>query len=138
MLTNWTHIIIHHSLTEDGSTVSWDDIKSYHMRALGMVDIGYNFGIEFIENEYQILYGRSLLIPGAHTLGMNGRAIGICCVGNYDINPPDDRLIIKLEMLLKDLIAIFDISPENIKRHSDYADYKTCPGIQFDLTKINI
>ena len=121
------YIIIHHSLTKDSGTVSWGAIREYHTRALGWRDIGYHFGIEFIGNRYETLLGRLWNQEGAHTVGMNARSIGICVVGNFDIDPATDALKQVLGPLLEAVRDAFNIPGANVKGHCEYAP-KTCPG----------
>jgi len=133
----WTHIMIHHSLTRDGKTVSWNAIEDYHRKIRGWSDIGYHFGIELVNDRYQVLVGRPLDREGAHCRegNMNCQAIGICCVGNYDISPPSKEMLEILSYrLLLPLMNEYDISPENIVFHREYAGYKSCPGEMFDKT----
>ena len=121
-----SYIIIHHSLTKDSKTVSWQAIRRYHL-AQGWAGIGYHFGIELINNEYEILCGRMIDKVGAHTKGMNAVSIGICVVGNFDIEIPNQKIITKLTRLVDCLCAQLKIPRKNIKGHCDFAP-KTCPG----------
>lgn len=136
-------IILHHSLTKDGATVSWQAIRRYHMDPNGpykMRDIGYHFGIELINNQYEILVGRQLNETGAHTKGHND-SIGICVVGNFDIEEMREPAYNKLYDLVDGLTTVLNIPITNIKCHRDFAP-KSCPGVKFpyqrllnDLTK---
>ncbi len=157
---NWTHVIVHHSATKDGRVNDWEAIRRYHMsyridgtsvtveeferRLLAKEgkrferpwsDIGYHFGIEKVNDAFVTQLGRPLNQAGAHTVGMNHCAIGICCVGDYDKEPPPEGMVVMLVDLLKELCGQFGIPVENIKRHSDYAN-KTCPGTEFDLEAV--
>lgn len=143
-MNRWTHIILHHSLTDDGIAVNWQAVRNWHMGLhpespyqgdKAMQDIGYHFGIEWIHRGYEILMGRPLDMDGGHTIGMNKKAVGILCMGNYDVQYPRPLMLDRLVPLLRVLCKIFKIPVENIKGHRDYAD-KSCPGKNFDLNII--
>ena len=137
MKIDWTHIIIHHSLTEDSKTVSWDAIRKYHMETMGWSDIGYHFGIEVGPNDrYLLLGGRPLNKAGAHCKeeGMNKKGIGFLFVGNYDLKPPPTGMLIIAAEFIVGLMDAFSIIPANVRGHRDYAPYKSCPGTKFDMT----
>ena len=136
MKINWTHIIIHHSFTEDSKTVSWDAIRKYHVETQKWADIGYHFGIEMGPNgEYLLLTGRPLNQVGAHCKeeNMNKVGIGFCFVGNFDLAPPPTTMFVKGAHYVKSLMDVFGIIPSNVRWHRDYATYKSCPGTQFDM-----
>lgn len=125
--------MIHHSLTKDSSTVSWPAIRRYHMNQ-GWRDIGYHFGVEFSGLEYEALVGRPLDMEGSHCreAGMNHKAIGICVVGNFDLEPPPElALVVLCKRLVIPLMRIYRIPLGNIVFHRQFATYKTCPGTLF-------
>lgn len=132
-MKKWEYIILHHSLTKDSQTVSTQAIRRYHVDTLGWQDIGYHFLIEKVNDQYEILMGRPLDVSGAHTKGMNGKAIGVCFVGNFDDMKPSLEQIKAGIKLIRGLCNVFAIPIENIKAHHDFASYKTCPGKMFDM-----
>jgi N-acetylmuramoyl-L-alanine amidase len=131
----WDRIIIHHSATKDGETVDWQAIRRYHVQEKKWDDIGYHFGLEYINGYYELLIGRPLIQTGAHTIGQNHCGIGICVVGNYDLIEPCTMQYELLATLCKDLCWRFTISPANIYAHNQFAN-KTCPGNMFDMEKL--
>lgn len=132
-----THLIIHHSLTEDGKTVSWDAIRRYHIDTNGWRNIGYHYGIELINSTYEVLVGRMQDEIGAHCKegGMNRCSLGICVVGNFDLAPVPAAQMDKLVQLVRSLRIVFDIPAECVQRHHDYATYKSCPGTKFQWSE---
>ena len=122
-------IIIHHSLTKDGTAVDWDSIKRYHMQVKGWDDIGYHAGVERIGGVLTSLTGRRLDQIGAHCLGHND-TIGICIVGNFDLTPPDDEMLRYAAALVSGYLRMFDLPIDSIHRHHEYAE-KSCPGKLF-------
>jgi hypothetical protein len=134
------HIVIHHSLTADGpELLSVGAIRSYHVGQLGWRDIGYHLLIERARGRPEAILGRPWDESGAHTSQdhMNDIGLGVCIVGNYDKGPPDDKL---LRFAARHVAGAanalgFDPGPQTIHRHSDFASYKTCPGLLFPWEK---
>jgi hypothetical protein len=153
-------IILHHSLTKDNQTVSWGAIRKYHKSYAfnGKIiskeeakycmesgqhikkpwrDIGYHFGIELINDSYEILMGRMPNVQGAHCRGHNKDSIGICFIGNYDIMVPSKEMINQGILLVAYLCEIYDISSNQIFGHREYSS-KTCPGTNFNLVDFKL
>ncbi len=153
-------IVIHHSLTKDSSTVSWGNIRRYHLSwaykgniitsdaAQNLLaenrrgvkrpwrDIGYHFGIELANVSYEILLGRMPNVQGAHAgRGGNTNSLGVCFVGNFDKIEPPEPMWEKGLVLVRWLMDNYGITKDHIMGHRDIATYKTCPGLKFDMMK---
>jgi len=127
-------IIIHHSLTNDSQTVSWSAIRRYHIEENGWADIGYHYGVELIDDHYEVLMGRPELMAGAHCVGHNADSLGICFVGNYDLAPPPFAMMKRAVEVFYPIMRRLVIPPENVFGHRDFSQ-KTCPGAQFPLKR---
>lgn len=127
-------IVIHHSLTEDGEVVNWQAIKKYH-RDKGWTDVGYHYGLDLIGDEVEVMVGRPLNAVGAHVAEqrVNWKSIGICVIGNYDEEVPDEKHMEKLIPLIYSLLDTFKLPVEAIRFHTEFAPYKSCPGRNFNL-----
>jgi N-acetylmuramoyl-L-alanine amidase len=131
-----THIMIHHSLTKDGQTVSWGAIRRYHVEHHGWIEIGYHYGVELVGEQYEALLGRSELDPAAACpqQQLNSRALHVCCVGNFDEAPPPAPMLETLvRLVILPAMAEYGLPVERIIGHRDIHTSKTCPGAQFDL-----
>ncbi len=126
-------IIIHHSATPDNAVLSdFNAIKQAHLR-LGYRNIGYHYVVESVQHRYIVIAGRAENETGAHTIGQNNQAIGICLVGNFmDKEPP-------LEQLQATANLIRDIHKRHGKLpvygHRDF-NATACPGNKFNLDKL--
>jgi N-acetyl-anhydromuramyl-L-alanine amidase AmpD len=127
------YIILHHSLTKDGSTVSWAAIRRYHTLDLGWRDVGYHFGIERVGSEYEVFVGRMLDEGGAHCVGMNQKSLGICFVGNFDKHKVPTIQWVEGVRLVRSLMNVFDIPKINVLGHRDIGKHKSCPGKNFSM-----
>lgn len=138
-------ICLHHSLTKDGKTVSWGAVRKWHMGLhpespyvdRPMLDIGYTYGIELINDRHEVLVGRMLGQQGAHCWqqGMNSRSVGILFTGDFDLAPPCPEMWDLGLRLVRSLCWLFKIPVSSVYGHRELADYKTCPGKLFDLGK---
>lgn len=133
-------IILHHSATKDGLTVSWNAIRRFHTVECAWSDIGYHFGIELVADpgdpagSYEILMGRMPDQGGAHTKDQNQQSIGVCFVGAFDDEPPPERQWKQGLRLVAWLCRQYNFGPADVYGHRDFAN-KTCPGLKFDLLR---
>jgi N-acetylmuramoyl-L-alanine amidase len=128
----WQGVCIHHSATKDSGTSSWEAIRRYHKDVNKWKDIGYHFGVEMVNHAPVVRAGRPIYEAGAHAPGLNNTHIGICVVGNYDVQIPREDALNTLAVLISDLAMVhhFDLSTHAIRYHRDVS-IKTCPGNLF-------
>lgn len=125
-------VIIHHALAKKCTV---DDIHKWHLKN-GWSGFGYHY---FVDKRGNIFKGRKDEWNGAQCKeeGMNEQSIGICLEGCYeDYEEQTDKVVPKdqlasLQLLVKSLMDKYKIPAGNIKRHTDYAHYKKCPGNYF-------
>ena len=134
-MNNPKKIILHHSLTKDSKTVSWVAIKKYHTEYLSWDDIGYHYGIELTHSFYRVYEGRDYRKQGAHVYGHNKDSLGVCVVGNFDLEKPSQFVWDFTLNLIRKLMFMHDIEKKDIYGHRDFSSRKTCPGKYFDINK---
>lgn len=137
---NPEYIILHHSLTKDGETVSWDNIREYHTKVQGWRAVGYHYGIEMVDNtkNYEIFIGRFPDEIGAHCVPRNRDSIGICLIGNFDESPPPQEQWNKALDLCHYLVRQFGVLTSNVLGHREAQENRTCPGKYFDVDKFRL
>lgn len=138
---NPKYILIHHSFTDDGKTVSWNAIRNYHVNVCKYKDISYHYGIELVDGHYEIFKGRMDHEDGAHCIGFNDKSIGICLIGNFDTTPPNEAQLKLLKKLVNSLQEIYGIPTLNVIGHWESYELrkvpveKSCPGLKFSMSK---
>jgi len=139
---NPTYLVIHHSLTSDGNTVNMQAIRDYHVNTLKWRAEGYHYFVELIDGRYEILKGRMDNEDGAHCLGFNDKSLGICMIGNFDIDPPPPVQRNMLLKLVRSLMEIYGIKQDGVIGHRETYELrgkpaiKTCPGIMFRMGEL--
>lgn len=129
-------IIVHHSATDDTSSLSWNAIHKFHTQHQGWDDIGYHAGCELVRDDYIVVLGRPEFRTGSHTLGHNHATLGFCFVGNYDLIEPSDRMLtIAAQRWFIPIMARYKLSPDDIMPHWAYAR-KSCPGKLFNMDRL--
>lgn len=129
-------IVVHHSLTKDTSSYSWDAIRKYHKETMGWDDIGYHYGVEEVEGVVRFCVGRPDRYQGAHTKE-NNKSIGVCVVGNFDeerLGKEKQEVVVGVLTWL--LRRFKHLTYSDIYPHNFYAPYKSCPGNLFPFDEV--
>jgi len=129
-----TRIIIHHSASTDHPAFDVQQLRKWHVEHNEWADIGYNYIIEKINGRYEVIAGRMLDEAGAHCVGNNTISIGICCVGNYEVDTPSEEMLDVLRRLVRSLMATFKIPRGEIYGHRDLWA-TACPGKNFNINE---
>ena len=136
----WKYIIIHHSATDVGSALTFND---WHKRRGFIHGLGYHFVVDngssgkadgYIEVSPRWLKQQN----GAHckASGMNYKGIGICLVGNYSKGYLSENQFEALVYLVNLLRDYYKIPLKNILGHGQVSGANTqCPGKLFPWTK---
>ena len=128
-------MVIHHSATTDGDLADAAAFRRHHVEVRKWRDLGYHFVCERVGEDFEILAGRPLNVPGAHCPGMNSRGIGFCFAGNFEVSPPPDGQLDAAARFLAGLLEQLWIDPELIVPHGDHRP-TACPGAAFPLEEL--
>lgn len=155
------YVIIHHSLTKDGSVVDAKAIIAYHEsrpetygRSRSGRGGGYHGYIETAGGRLTYTPGRDVDEEGAHCreARMNHRSLGICVVGNFDIAPASLEVLGFLRDWCFAAMVNFGIPSHKIIGHrdaglmdgydwrktgpTDIPEFKSCPGRYFPFSAL--
>jgi len=137
----WSAIIIHHSATETGGARAFDRAH----RARGWDELGYDFvignGTDTPDGYVEVGSRWKKQKQGAHCKTpsnyYNKYGIGVCLVGNFDIQYPSANQLASLKKLINFLCRRYDISSNHILGHREVPQTHTrCPGRHMPLDTI--
>ena len=135
----WKWIVIHHSATPSGNAAVFDKMH----KDKGWDELGYHF---VIGNGTQSADGQIEVGPrwpkqkwGAHAKTPNNefneRGIGICLVGNFDVERPTAAQMRSLTRLVTYLMKTYSISPRDVIGHGETKP-TDCPGRYMNVAAI--
>lgn len=135
----WRYIVIHHSATPAGSAATID--KAH--RAIGYDEIGYHFVIGNGTGSGNGVVEVSSRWPkqkyGAHDNAGDNRyndyGIGICLVGDFEVERPTPEQLQSLSRLTAYLMRTYNISPSNVKGHGETKG-TLCPGRNLNVASV--
>lgn len=127
----WKWIVVHHSATTAGGAARFDKMH----RAKGWDELGYDFvignGTDTGDGQIEVgsrwpkqKWGAHDKTPGEQ---YNNYGIGICLVGNFDIDRPTARQLQSLARLCAYLMITYHITPDGVVFHRD-TKATDCPG----------
>lgn len=137
---HWKYIVIHHSASTRGSAQIFDQAH----RERGWRSLGYHFVIGNGSDQ-----GDGVIAPGprwysqeagahAHSTEHNEYGIGICLVGNFDLQKPSPAQWSSLVELVATLSKTYAIPPGNIVGHNAIRQggSTACPGKNFPIQEL--
>jgi hypothetical protein len=134
----WKYVVIHHTATDSGSVESIDQT---HRDVNQWQGIGYHFlignGNGMEDGQVEATFRWQEQLPGAHAgVGpYNEYGIGICLVGNFEVDEPTPAQIDAVSRLVAGLKAEFGLSDGQILRHKDLKP-TACPGQNFPFERV--
>jgi hypothetical protein len=136
---DWQYIVIHHSATPTGSMAFFD--KEH--KAKGWDGVGYHFvignGTETGDGQVEVTPRWTVQKWGAHAKTIDNRynehGIGICLVGNFDIERPSANQMKSLTRLVGYLMQTYRIPAQNVVGHRDTKP-TDCPGRYVNIAAI--
>ncbi len=132
----WKYIVVHHSASANASVKGMD---YYHRVERHMENgLAYHF---VIGNGHSMKDGDIAIggrwtgqLDGGHLASeaLNRKAIGICMVGNFDVERPTRRQMESLRSLVDFLLARCHLTADAVKTHQQINPiYTRCPGHNF-------
>jgi N-acetylmuramoyl-L-alanine amidase len=140
------YIVIHHSLTPLDGHFQVPAIRKYHIETNGWANIGYHWILNQVNGHTEIVMGRFPFEQGAHCPQalMNKRGLGLCLVGNFDLEEPPIEMWERAIDFCFYLMRTNDIAPSHVIGHREAQamggippeQRKSCPGLKFDMDKL--
>jgi N-acetylmuramoyl-L-alanine amidase len=76
-----SHLVVHCSATKAHQDFGVDDIREWHVKDNGWLDVGYNF---VIKRDGVIERGRPAMAVGSGVAGYNSHSLHVCLIGGID------------------------------------------------------
>ncbi|UOE93008.1 N-acetylmuramoyl-L-alanine amidase [Alkalihalobacillus sp. LMS39] len=123
-----TNIAIHHSATTSGSAEAF---ARYHVNQLGWPGIGYHY---VVDKDGSISKCHDLEVVSYHVGNSNGRAVGICMVGDFRTQSLEAAQRNATLDLTLSLIEELNLAIEDVLGHIEYPGYswKPCPSVSMN------
>lgn len=122
-IKNVTDITLHHAASSNNATAF--DFAKHHIQNKGWVGIGYHFVIDRSGNIFQTNFVDRTSFHNGYN---NSKAIGICMVGNMDLEPVSNLQLSSVLWLVNKLKRE-NKNIKNLVGHGEYIKGRTaCPG----------
>ncbi|KAK4878527.1 hypothetical protein RN001_011033 [Aquatica leii] len=126
------YVIIHHTYQPGACNTTEECIKAmksmqdFHQLERNWSDIGYNFAVGGDGKAY---VGRGWSLVGAHSPTYNDKSIGICLIGDWRYELPDNKLLDTVHKLIEYGVQIGKIAPNYLLfGHKQVREGTECPG----------
>jgi predicted Zn-dependent peptidase len=125
--TGTTHIFVHCAATKPSMDIGVREIRLWHKRDNGWLDIGYHF---VIRRDGTIENGRPQDVVGAHAKNYNSNSVSVCLVGGInDAGKPESNYTEAQWASLDEVVSNMSYEYPNavVLGHRDVDSGKACP-----------
>jgi hypothetical protein len=137
---SWRWIVIHHSATPSGSARTFDRMH----REKGWDELGYHFvvgnGTDSADGQIEVGTRWAKQKWGAHAKTPNNEyndhGIGICLVGNFDLERPTAQQSRSLAKLVAHLMKTYNVPASRVLGHQDTGKPTECPGRNLNIAAV--
>src|SRR5687767_10673467 len=137
---SWKWIVIHHSATPSGSARTFDRMH----RDKGWDELGYHFvignGTDSADGQIEVGTRWAKQKWGAHAKTPNNEyndhGIGICLVGNFDVERPTPQQSKSLARLVAHLMKTYNVPASRVLGHQDTGKPTECPGRNMNIAAV--
>ena len=84
---------LHHTASEVDGPSGVREIQRFHQTTKRWTDIAYSF---LVDDDGTVYEGRGVGIAGGHTKGDNTTSHAICAMGNFDVRPPTQKMLVAI------------------------------------------
>lgn len=117
-------VVVHHSaLYEEDDLTTVRAVQDLHMDDRGWADVGYHY---MVGRNGTIFAGRDLAVRGTHTSRHNTGSVGVCLLGNLEVDEPTQPQLAAAQILINWLAVRLQLT--HLAGHGDFNAETVCPG----------
>ncbi|NDJ86920.1 MAG: hypothetical protein GYB66_13645 [Chloroflexi bacterium] len=117
-------VVIHHSVIyEVDDLTTMHAVQDMHLDERGWSDIAYHFCVGASGTVYE---GRLMRLRGTHTAGYNTGSLGVCLLGNFEMDTPSAEQLEATQSLVNWLALRLELS--HLAGHREFNPETRCPG----------
>ncbi|MBI1277398.1 MAG: hypothetical protein GC179_04655 [Anaerolineaceae bacterium] len=119
----YSTVAIHHSAIPLDTNETMSSVQDLHMDTNHWADVGYHYVIDKNGIVYE---GRDIHVRGASVAGYNTGTIGVCVMGNFEIDSPLAIQLTVLQQVVNWLSAAYTLT--HLAAHGEFNPESLCPG----------
>ncbi|MBA3874371.1 MAG: N-acetylmuramoyl-L-alanine amidase [Anaerolineae bacterium] len=119
----YSTVAIHHSAILLSTNETMRDVQDLHMDTNHWADVGYHYCIDKNGIVYE---GRNIHARGSSVAGYNTGTIGVCVMGNFEIDFPLEIQLTKLQQVVNWLTTTYTLT--HLATHHEFNPESVCPG----------
>jgi len=119
----YSTVAIHHSAIPLATNETIRSVQDLHMDTNHWADVGYHY---VIDKEGIVYEGRDIHVRGASVAGYNTGTIGVCVMGNFELDFPLEIQLTKLQQVVNWLATTYTLT--HLATHHEFNPESLCPG----------